>query len=45
MVRVWVRVRFWVRVMARAWAQTTFSVRVGLGVGFVRERRRECVCV
>jgi hypothetical protein len=31
---VWVRVRFWVRVRTRAWAQTRFSVRVGLGVGF-----------
>jgi hypothetical protein len=31
---VWVRVRVWVRVSARAWAHTRFSVRLGLGVGF-----------
>jgi hypothetical protein len=31
---MWVRVRVQVRVLARAWAQTRFSVRLVLGEGF-----------
>jgi hypothetical protein len=31
---VWVTVRVWVRVRARSWSQTKFSVRLELGVGF-----------